>query len=137
MTGSARQRDAAAAIQPLRPRRSDVARQHQFVPQVDQLVDHHIEADVVVGPLHQHLLIDQPQNYQHLVRNEDLSRTYLDAGGGTSPASFRTLIRRVAKRLSEVGLKLHVVRRRGVILAKDEAQPVPLGEPVPPPRHES
>jgi len=64
------------------------------------------------------------QNYQRLVRNEDLSRTYLDAGGGTSPASFRTLIGRVAKRLSEVGLKLHVVRRRGVILAIDEPPPI-------------
>lgn len=60
------------------------------------------------------------QNYQRLVRNEDLSRTYQDNGGSDSPASLRTLIRRVAQRLTKVGLRLHVVRRRGVILATDK-----------------
>lgn len=61
-------------------------------------------------------------NYKRLVHNDDLSRTYQRGGGSNSPASLRTLVRRVSQRLAMVGLKLHVVRQRGVILADAEAE---------------
>lgn len=62
------------------------------------------------------------QNYRRLVRNDDLIRAYQDGGGSGTDASLRNLIRRVATRLANVGLNLHVVRKRGVILATDETR---------------
>ena len=57
------------------------------------------------------------QNYERLVHVDDISRTYQDNGGSDSPASLRTLLRRVGRRLTKVGLQVHVVHRRGVVLA--------------------
>lgn len=65
------------------------------------------------------------QNYQRLVRNDDLSRTYHDNGGSNSPASVRTLLRRIAARLTKIGLRLHTIPRRGVILSTDEPAGLP------------
>jgi hypothetical protein len=56
------------------------------------------------------------RNYQRLVHNDDIQAAYRQAGGGTSPASLRTLVRRIGQRLTKVGLKLRVVRTRGVML---------------------
>lgn len=55
-------------------------------------------------------------NYRRLVRNDDLSRAYEHDGGSNTPASVRALVHRITRRLAQVGLQLHVVRRRGVIL---------------------
>jgi hypothetical protein len=56
------------------------------------------------------------RNYNRLVHNDDIQAAYRDAGGGSSPASLRTLLRRIGQRLTQVGLKLRVVRTRGVML---------------------
>lgn len=61
------------------------------------------------------------RNYQRLVHNDDIQAAYHEAGGGPSPASLRTLIRRIGQRLTQVGLKLHVVRTRGVMLATQDS----------------
>jgi hypothetical protein len=60
------------------------------------------------------------RNYQRLVRNDDIQAAYRRAGGGTSPASLRTLVRRIGQRLTKIGLKLRVVRTRGVMLTVTE-----------------
>ena len=60
------------------------------------------------------------QNYQRLVRHEDLTRIHQDNGGSSTPASIATLLRRVATRLTKIGLRLHRVPRRGVILSNDQ-----------------
>jgi DNA-binding winged helix-turn-helix (wHTH) protein len=51
-----------------------------------------------------------------LVRNEDLLAAYAAGGGSTSAATLHPLIYRLRRRLASVGLTLHVVRRRGVLL---------------------
>lgn len=51
-----------------------------------------------------------------LVRIEDLVATYAAAGGTTTKRSMNMLIGRLRTRIAELGLSLHVVRRRGVIL---------------------
>jgi DNA-binding response OmpR family regulator len=51
-----------------------------------------------------------------VVRNDELLAAY-EAGGGTgTPAALRPLIHRLRQRVGAVGLVLHVVRRRGVLL---------------------
>jgi hypothetical protein len=62
------------------------------------------------------------ENYKQLVHHHDLTRTYQDGGGSQSAASLRTLTRRISQRLAKVGLQLHVVRRRGVLLAAAEVR---------------
>lgn len=57
--GSARHGDAAATSEPLGPSESDVARENQIAPEVDQVVDDDEVADVVVGALGEDLLIDE------------------------------------------------------------------------------
>lgn len=57
------------------------------------------------------------RNVDRLVRNDDLRAAYRSAGGSATVSSFRTLVHRVGGRVAEVGLKLHVVRRRGAMLA--------------------
>jgi two-component system, OmpR family, response regulator len=58
------------------------------------------------------------RNIDRLVRSDDIRHAYVSAGGSGKPSSFRTVIRRIGERLAEVGLKLHVIRHRGVILAR-------------------
>ena len=65
------------------------------------------------------------QNYRRLVTHDELIRTYQDHGGSTSDASRRNFVRRIAARLADVGLRLHVVRKRGVILSDDAPTPTP------------
>lgn len=64
-------------------------------------------------------------NYRRLVTHDDLARVYRDNGGGTSDASRRNFVRRIAARVAQVGLNIHVVRKRGVILTDD----APSGTP--------
>lgn len=59
------------------------------------------------------------RNYRRLVTNDELGRIYRDNGGGTSDAARRNFVRRIADRLARVGLRIHVVRKRGVILTDD------------------
>jgi hypothetical protein len=61
------------------------------------------------------------RNVDTLVRNDDLRAAYQSAGGSASSSSFRTLIGRIAHRITRVGLQLHVIRRRGVMLATTPA----------------
>jgi hypothetical protein len=63
------------------------------------------------------------RNVNHLVRNDDLLAAYQSAGGSDSASAFRTLINRVAQRITRVGLHLHVIRRRGAMLATTPAEP--------------
>jgi hypothetical protein len=65
------------------------------------------------------------EHYKRLVHNDDLSRAYHHGGGSNTPASVRALIVRVGQRLATIGLKLHVVRRRGVLLTADEPHTSP------------
>jgi DNA-binding winged helix-turn-helix (wHTH) protein len=51
-----------------------------------------------------------------LVTNEELLVAYGSGGGATSPSALRPLVYRLRQRFSAVGLTLHVVRRRGVLL---------------------
>jgi hypothetical protein len=60
------------------------------------------------------LLVD---NLDRVVRHEVLHAAYSRGGGSTKPATFRTVVRRLGQRVGEVGLGLHVVRRRGAMLA--------------------
>lgn len=54
----------------------------------------------------------------HLVRTEDILDAYCDGGGSPSDSSLRSLIHRLNQRLRTVGLRLHVVRNRGVVLGR-------------------
>lgn len=58
-------------------------------------------------------------NYRRLVAHDDLARIYRDNGGAESDASRRNFVRRIAARVAQVGLRIHVVRKRGVILTDD------------------
>ena len=57
------------------------------------------------------------RNYRRLVRNDQISDSYQQGGGSDCEASIRTQLRRIAQRLPQIGLQLHTVRGRGVILA--------------------
>jgi hypothetical protein len=59
------------------------------------------------------------RNVDRLVLNDDIRVAYESAGGSGTPSSFRTVVRRIGERLAKVGLRLHVIRRRGVILARN------------------
>ncbi|MGE3620161.1 MAG: helix-turn-helix domain-containing protein [Acidimicrobiia bacterium] len=69
------------------------------------------------------LLLD---NVGRLVRTEDLARAYASAGGSRRLNSIRTLVARLAKRLEAVGLHLHTVRSRGVVLEVPGASDRPV-----------
>ena len=58
----------------------------------------------------------------HLVRNEELLDAHKQGGGVATDASLRPLIHRLRTRVSRIGLVLHVVRGRGVVLepSRDE-----------------
>ena len=56
-----------------------------------------------------------------LVRTATIADTYRQSGFSAHPASIRTMINRVAHRFADVGLTLHLVRSRGVILEAPSA----------------
>jgi hypothetical protein len=56
------------------------------------------------------------RNLGRLVRHAELRAAYAAAGGSDSATSHRSLIHRLGRRVAEVGLALHVVRGRGVVL---------------------
>jgi DNA-binding winged helix-turn-helix (wHTH) protein len=52
----------------------------------------------------------------NVVRNEELLDAYRRAGGAATISSLRTLLHRLRTRLRGIGLTLHVIRGRGVLL---------------------
>lgn len=60
------------------------------------------------------LLVDR---FGKLVRRDALVRAYVEAGNSGNEASIRSLLARVGRRVARLGLKLHTVRGRGVMLA--------------------
>jgi DNA-binding response OmpR family regulator len=56
------------------------------------------------------------RNIGRLVTSAEIRRTYTQAGGSGSATSLRSAIHRLGRRVGQVGLRLHVVRGRGVIL---------------------
>lgn len=57
--------------------------------------------------------------YGRVVRKEALIAAYVEAGHSGHDASIRSLVARVARRVSRLGLQLHTVRGRGVMLAPE------------------
>jgi hypothetical protein len=55
-------------------------------------------------------------NVGRLVSTAEIRRIYTQAGGSGSPTSLRSAIHRLGRRVAQVGLRLHVIRGRGVIL---------------------
>lgn len=55
--------------------------------------------------------------YGRLVRKEALAAAYVGAGNSGRETSIRSLLCRVSRRVSQLGLRLHTVRGRGVMLA--------------------
>jgi hypothetical protein len=58
-------------------------------------------------------LLDHPNQ---LVRNDAIRSTYMRAGQSGHPGSVRTMMNRVRRRFAAVGLTLHCVHSKGVIL---------------------
>lgn len=56
------------------------------------------------------------RNVGRLVTSAEIRGTYTAAGGSGTPTSLRSVVHRLGRRVSEVGLRLHVVRGRGVVL---------------------
>jgi DNA-binding response OmpR family regulator len=56
------------------------------------------------------------RNIGRLVSNADIRAAYTAAGGSGTATSLRSVIHRLGRRVADVGLRLHVVRGRGVIL---------------------
>jgi hypothetical protein len=59
------------------------------------------------------------RNVGTLVASSEIRDTYIAAGGSGSATSLRSLVHRLGRRVAAVGLRLHVVRGRGVILDGD------------------
>lgn len=59
------------------------------------------------------------QNLGRLVPSSEIRRTYTAAGGSGSATSLRSVTHRLGRRVAAVGLRLHVVRGRGVILVAE------------------
>jgi DNA-binding response OmpR family regulator len=55
--------------------------------------------------------------YGRVVSKEALTAAYVDEGHSGHDASIRSLVARVAHRVARLGLQLHTVRGRGVMLA--------------------
>jgi DNA-binding winged helix-turn-helix (wHTH) protein len=62
------------------------------------------------------LLVDR---YGRLVRKETLTAAYVEAGNSGDDASIRSLIARIGRRVARLGLRLHTVRGRGVMLDRE------------------
>lgn len=56
------------------------------------------------------------RNVGTLVASSEIRATYVAAGGSGSATSLRSVMHRLGRRVAAVGLCLHVVRGRGVIL---------------------
>ena len=56
------------------------------------------------------------RRHGHLVRHEELRDAYCQAGGSGTRESMRALRARLTRRFAAVGLTLHVVRNRGMVL---------------------
>jgi hypothetical protein len=56
------------------------------------------------------------RNFGRLVGTSELRRAYEEAGGSGTSTSLRSLIHRLGRRVAKVGLQLHVVRSRGLVL---------------------
>ena len=56
------------------------------------------------------------RNIGRLVSSAEIRAAYVAAGGSGSPTSLRSVVHRLGRRVADVGLRLHVVRGRGVIL---------------------
>ncbi len=60
------------------------------------------------------------RNVGTLVATSEIRATYVAAGGSGSATSLRSLVHRLGPRVAAVGLRLHVVRGRGVILDRPD-----------------
>lgn len=56
------------------------------------------------------------RNLGRLVPSSEIRRAYTAAGGSGTATSLRSVTHRLGRRVAAVGLRLHVVRGRGVIL---------------------
>lgn len=56
------------------------------------------------------------RNLGRLVGKAEVRRAYEEAGGSGTAASLRSVVYRLGRRVDEVGLRLHVVRSRGLVL---------------------
>jgi hypothetical protein len=56
------------------------------------------------------------RNLGRLVRRSEVQAAYEQAGGSVTATSLRSLIYRLGRRVTDVGLRLHVIRSRGLIL---------------------
>jgi DNA-binding response OmpR family regulator len=56
------------------------------------------------------------RNVGRLVTSAEIRNAYTRAGGSGSATSLRSAMHRLGRRVAEVGLRLHVVRGRGVVL---------------------
>ena len=54
--------------------------------------------------------------YGKVVRREALVAAYVNAGHSGNEASIRSLLSRISQRVARLGLRLHTVRGRGVLL---------------------
>ena len=70
------------------------------------------------------LLVD---GFGRVIRREQIAAAYIEAGRSGHDTSIRSLISRVSERVSRVGLRLHTVRGRGVMLVS-EGSSIGLGE---------
>lgn len=55
-----------------------------------------------------------------VVRRDALIAAYVNAGHSGNEASIRSLVSRISSRVAQLGLRLHTVRGRGVLLAAGE-----------------
>jgi DNA-binding winged helix-turn-helix (wHTH) protein len=56
------------------------------------------------------------ERFGELVSNDDVLAAYGAGGGATTRTALRPLVHRLRQRLRPLGLTLHVVRRRGLVL---------------------
>lgn len=56
------------------------------------------------------------RNLGRLVATSEVRRAYEQAGGSGTSTSLRSLVHRLSQRVAQVGLRLHVVRSRGLVL---------------------
>jgi hypothetical protein len=56
------------------------------------------------------------RNLGRLVGTDEIRAAYERAGGSGTATSLRSLVHRLGQRVAQVGLRLHVVRSRGLVL---------------------
>jgi DNA-binding winged helix-turn-helix (wHTH) protein len=57
-----------------------------------------------------------------LVRNDEILAAYRMGGGTATSGALRPLVYRLRQRLAPIGLELHVVRNRGVLLEPSQSE---------------